>query len=583
MSLNSPQIYLRDPLYQDAMRHIHVGKWEDGLGKLTQLREKYPDSDDLEDLMVEMQMRAGMDDEEVMERHLRRRQRLKKLSIRLVILGVVVCLVFLGVRVYSNWIQLRWNLANRSVEEQVQQVELAMKFRQAQNLMLTGQGEMAESIFQQIAAINPAYPGLQDALQQSDAFVELNSKYDQALKLLEANNYLSALSLFEEIETEDPQFKDVSTQITDLKQRIFITDTQAQAERAFDKQDWDEAIAAYETIRITNPDFNPDLIELRLYESYLSAGLQVLDASTGRIEDLETAESYFRKALSLKPQDAGLQEERKQAREAFGKSLSSSYFKAAQQLIVEKANSLPSFQTAEEYLQRALEIRPNDLASQALLEQVGWFLQAQQEFERGYWDQAIAFLESLYIQDPYFADGAARQTLYEAYLGRGKEFMLNDKYELALKDFERAAELAEESALPTLQVKNAQANIADAMGALGRYEEAVLLYNTLMEGVQLNEANLENGSEVRARFDHARSFDVKGGYARAFEIYRDVIPLVLISDTTLVDYEVQPGDYLSSLANHFNTTIQAIEVANGMNASDLLHAGDVLVIPSVKS
>lgn len=582
MSLHSPQIYLRDPLYQDAMRHIHVGKWEDGLGKLTQLRVKYPDSEDLEDLLVEMHMRAGMDDEEIMERHLRRRKRLKKYSIRLVMVGVALCLVFLGVRLYSNWIQLRWNLANQSVEEQVQQVELAMKFRQAQNLMLTGQGEMAESLFQQIAAVNPAYPGLQDALQQSDAFVELNSKYNQALELLEANNYLSALSLFEEIESEDPQFKDVSTQITDLKQQIFITDSQAQAERAFDKQDWDEAIAAYETIRISNPDYNPDLIELRLYESYLSAGLQVLDARTGKIEDLEIAESYFRKALSLKPQDAGLQEERKQAREAFGKSLSSSYLKAAQQLITDKANSLPSFQTAEEYLQRALEIQPNDLASQALLEQVGWFLQAQGEFDRGYWDQTIAFLESLYIQDPYFADGAARQTLYEAYLGRGKEFMLNDKYELALKDFERAAELAQDSALPTLQVKNAQANIADAMGALGRYEEAVLLYNTLMEGVQLNEANLENGSEVRARFDHARSFDVKGGYARAFEIYRDVIPLVLISDTTLVDYEVQPGDYLSSLANHFNTTIQAIEVANGMRASDLLHAGDVLVIPSVK-
>lgn len=582
MSLHSPQIYLRDPLYQDAMRHIHVGKWEDGLGKLTQLRVKYPDSEDLEDLLVEMHMRAGMDDEEIMERHLRRRQRLKKYSIRLVMVGVALCLVFLGVRFYSNWIQLRWNLANQSVEEQVQQVELAMKFRQAQNLMLTGQGEMAESLFQQIAAVNPAYPGLQDALQQSDAFVELNSKYNQALQQLEANKYLSALSLFEEIESEDPQFKDVSTQITDLKQQIFITDSQAQAERAFDKQDWDEAIAAYETIRISNPDYNPDLIELRLYESYLSAGLQVLDARTGKIEDLEIAESYFRKALSLKPQDAGLQEERKQAREAFGKSLSSSYLKAAQQLITDKANSLPSFQTAEEYLQRALEIQPNDLASQALLEQVGWFLQAQGEFDRGYWDQTIAFLESLYIQDPDFADGAARQTLYEAYLGRGKEFMLNDKYELALKDFERAAELAQDSALPTLQVKNAQANIADAMGALGRYEEAVLLYNTLMEGVQLNEANLENGSEVRARFDHARSFDVKGGYARAFEIYRDVIPLVLISDTTLVDYEVQPGDYLSSLANHFNTTIQAIEVANGMRASDLLHAGDVLMIPSVK-
>jgi tetratricopeptide (TPR) repeat protein len=159
--------------------------------------------------------------------------------------------------------------------------------------------------------------------------------------------------------------------------------------------------------------------------------------------------------------------------------------------------------------------------------------------------------------------------------------MFNDKYELALKDFQRAAELADESAIPTLQFKIAQANMADAMGALGKYEEAVLLYHTLLEGVQLNEANLKNGSDVRARFDHAQSFDVKGGFARAFEIYRQVIPLVLISDTALIDYKVKAGDYLTSLANQFGTTIQAIEVANDMSASDLLHAGDVLAIPSV--
>jgi tetratricopeptide (TPR) repeat protein len=263
----------------------------------------------------------------------------------------------------------------------------------------------------------------------------------------------------------------------------------------------------------------------------------------------------------------------------FGKSLSNSYLKAAQGLIDDKTNSLPALKSAEEYLQSALEIRPNDLATRALLEQVQWFLQAQQDFIQGFWDQVIVYLEQLYIQEPDFADGTARQTLYEAYLGRGKDFMFNDKYELALKDFQRAAELAEESAVPTLQVKSAQANVAEAMGALGKYEEAVLLYNTLMEGVQLNEANLENGSEVRARFDHARSFDVKGGYERAFEIYRDVVPLVLISDTTLVDYEVKAGDYLSSLATQFGTTIQAIEVANDMRSSDPLHAGDVLVIP----
>ncbi len=409
MSLNISTPYSNDPLFHDALRRIHIGDWEDGLGKLGQLTDSYPDSEDLKDLLGEMQLRARMDQDEVEEQQLFKRERLKKWSIRLAILVGVCGLIFLGLRIYSGWLQQRWDSANQVLEDEVQQVELAIKFRQAQNLLLTDQNGEAAALFQEIASTNPGYPGITQALQQSGSLAALEKKYNRAIELAGSNNYLSALTLFKEIEAENQYFKDVSVQIPDIERLIFLSDTLEKAEQAFEASNWEAAISAYESIRITDPDYTTELIEQRLYESYLNTGIDILNASKGNFEDLDSAESYFQKALSLKPQDTGLQEEREEAHDQYRRRLSGSYTNAAQVILRDQAGSIAALQTAEKYLQKALEIHPNDLATRAQIEQVQNLIQAQRDLAAGFWDQVIAGLEPVYVLEPDYADGIARQ------------------------------------------------------------------------------------------------------------------------------------------------------------------------------
>jgi tetratricopeptide (TPR) repeat protein len=570
---------MNDPLFNDAFRKIHVGDWEDGIGLLRQLTDSYPDSEDLKYLVSEMQLRARMDQDEAEERQQLKRERLKKWSIRLAILVVVFGLIFLGLRIYSGWIQTRWDSANQLLEEEVQQVELNIKFRQAQNLLLTDKNEEAAALFQEIASKDPGYPGINQAIQQSGALTALEKKYNQALELVSANNYLSALTLFREIEAENSYFKDVSVQIPDLERLIFLSDTLDKAEQAFETKDWEAAISAYEMMRITDPDYKSDLVENRLYESYLNTGIDILNASKGNFEDLENAESYFQKALSLRPQDSGLQTERDEARDQYRRRLSGSYINAAQVIIRDQAGSIAALQTAKKYLERALEIHPNDMATRSQIEQVQSLVQAQQDLAAGLWDRTIAELEPVYVLEPDFANGIARQTLYEAYLGRGDSLMGDDKFEDALKDFQRASILAEENADPGLRFSLAQAKVAESQGTLENYDEAVTLFSSILEEAQVNEANLKTSADIASKYKRAKAYAAKGRNELAFEVYREIVPVILVSNVPSFGYVVQSGDYLTSLANQFGTTIQAIALANNLPISDLLRVGDNLVIP----
>lgn len=53
--------------------------------------------------------------------------------------------------------------------------------------------------------------------------------------------------------------------------------------------------------------------------------------------------------------------------------------------------------------------------------------------------------------------------------------------------------------------------------------------------------------------------------------------------TTYSSYVVQPGDFLASIANRFNTTPGAILSANAIPDPNLLYVGQLLTIPNVKT
>ena len=62
------------------------------------------------------------------------------------------------------------------------------------------------------------------------------------------------------------------------------------------------------------------------------------------------------------------------------------------------------------------------------------------------YDTVIDGLEYVVGLDENYANGTARQTLYEAYIGRGQAEMAIGDYHFAIQDFQKAATLAQQIA-----------------------------------------------------------------------------------------------------------------------------------------
>jgi tetratricopeptide (TPR) repeat protein len=583
MTNNPAGPHWKDPLFQNAMQHVQTGKWQEGLDELSQLLKNYPDSEDLQTLHAEMQLRARMDADELVERRREKSRKLKTWTVRLLALVVIVGLGYWGIQTYSGWIQRQLSSTSQTLEGELQKVSLSIRMREGQNLLEAGRLDLAAQVFQEVASADPNYPGLAAALDQVNNLQGLEAKYVSAVKQVEENNLESAMSLFKEIAAVAPGYKDVASQIKQLESRISLEDMFANAEKSYQAEEWAKAATQYETIRITDPLYKTDLIDQRLYLSYVNAAVDLLNSQNDSMENLENAEAYFRKALTLRPQDAAVQAQRELSREKFTKSLAHSYVSAAQKALQDQADSLIALKVAQYYFQKALELRPNDpdIQNQEMMSHL--FIQAQAEFEQGNWDQVITLMEEIHQQDPNYAVGTARQTLFEAYLARGQAEMVTGEYELALADFQRAALLAKEVENALLQLYNAQIKIAEAQGVLGDYTAAVLLYQEVLENLNLSKDRLNGDPELSADLDLAAQYVRAKNDKAAFKVYRENASQALVIYGNLVNYVVQDGDYLPALANHFDTTISVILAANNLSSASHISAGDRLIIPKGKS
>lgn len=578
MSAETFEGYIHLPLFQSAMRHFQQGEWEVGLAELDQVVAEFPLDHQLRALRQEMKIRAQVDADEIEDLKESARQRRITWGVRLLALVVVLGLVWWGVRTYSAWLQGQWSSARQRLEKEVQMMELAVKYRDAQDLLQIGRLTEAKALFDEIAAKDPNYPGLADALEQTQKMLTLETKYEEALRQLNLGDLNKALELFEAIEAEEPFYKDVAVRITEIKGHFFLGDILAQAEKAYAAQDWDTAATRYETLRALNPLYQADMVEEHLFNSYMNAAVKVL-AENQTIEALDQAEEYFRKALALRPQDPVIRLEREQARQSFKDRLFRSYVDAAQSALAEKGDSLEALAAADAYYFKALELYPDNAEVQRLRNLAHLYITAQEDFAKGRWDEVITALEQVYAEDPDYASGTARQTLYEAYIARGDIAMISGNYESALNDFQRAAVLAEDSENARIRTYQAQIRIAEARGALLDYENAVLIYQSAIEQANLAGEELQKRPDLVDKLNLAASYAQGRNFRSAYRVYRDAARKILLIFPTTT-YVVQSGDYITMLARRYNTTVEAILQANNLNSVKKVTAGQELIIPT---
>ena len=162
------------------------------------------------------------------------------------------------------------------------------------------------------------------------------------------------------------------------------------------------------------------------------------------------------------------------------------------------------------------------------------------------------------------------------------ERLNKDKEEaVANQDFEKAAMLAASTTNSLSTLLEAQILIAEAQGMAGNYLEAILMYQTALVDSGLREIILSSDPPLAAELLTADTYASQGNYARAYQLYRTLLTRRITAYDTQTTVTVKGGDYLTSLARQFGTTVSAILEANDLTTDDTLDPDSVLIIPTL--
>jgi tetratricopeptide (TPR) repeat protein len=581
MSSNKSESYMSSPSFQEAMGHFGVGKWVEGFLKLGEVEKTFPMEPDLRSLRQEMEVRSRISEYEIEENKHKRLKNLGKYSLRLFLAVIIIAGAFFAISTYSGWIQGQIVRAQSGLSQNMEQAELAIEFRNAQHLIIAGKSDEALTVYGNIKAKNPDFPGLTEAIAEAQALKDVEVQYTQAMILLQVGDSAQALALLKDISQKMPNYRDVSLQIKSLQSETEMKSVLQQADQAYSEGRYDDAVANYESLRIMDPTYQTSQVEENLFQSYVKAAQALLDSPVPSLETLKKIDDYFSKALALRPMDRDALAARTQVRLIIEDSMINDYVGKAQAILASAPDSMEAQQSAEHYLSLALAVRPNDPNVLLQLQLAQAYIQAVNEFNSSNWDVVIEQLEYVIGQQAGYANGTALQTLYDAYIARGSDYVASGEYALALEDFQRSAVLAQQLPDAGALSFEAQTMIAEAQGLLNHFQEAVFIYQDSLNTIGLRERIVGLQNSLTDQLVYAEYTANVGDYQSAFYAYRNLVRnRVRAYDQTTV-ITVKNGEYITMLAHRYNTTVAAILSANQMTNQPRLKPNQQLIIPTL--
>ncbi|OGN93472.1 MAG: hypothetical protein A2Z71_04435 [Chloroflexi bacterium RBG_13_50_21] len=573
--------YMDSPTFHEAMGHFRVGRWEEGLLKLGKVEKDFPMATDLRGIRQEMEVRARISDYEVDENKHNRAQNFRKVTTRILLSLVILFGAFAAIITYSGWIQGQIARAQSSFSQNMQQAELTIELRNAQQLMIAGKPDEALTAYEAIKVKNPEFPGLTESITQAQALRDVEVQYTQAMNLLQVGDSAQALDLLQQISQKMPNYRDVSLQIKSLQTQTEMTSVLQQADMAYSEGRYEDAVSRYESLRIMDPTFQISSLEENLFQSYIKAAQALLLSAVPTTETLKKVDDYFSRALAIKPLDREALAARTQVRSVIEDGIINDYVNQAQSALASAPDSLEAQQLAEHFLSLALGVSPNDPSVLLQFQLAQTYVQAVNAFSSSKWDTVIEQLEFVIEQQAGYANGTALQTLYDAYIARGSDYVASGEYALALDDFQRSAVLAQNLDDSDPLSFEAQIMIGEAQGSLNHFQQAVGIYQDALNTIGLRERINGLQNTLTDTLSYADYLANAGDFQSAFYAYQKLIRnRVQAYDQTVV-VTVKNGDYISMLARRYNTTVAAILSANDMNNQPRLSPNTQLIIPTL--
>jgi len=517
MSVDS---FFQHPLYHLAAEHFQKGEWKSGLLEVERLMKFFPSEQALRALRNEFLFKERLDGAEVSDRAIEGRLQLRRTLQNVAIATAVIAAAFLAIGSYSSWVGQQLTAASERVQHEVQVALLVAKRTDAEALIEVGRLDEAEVVLGEIAQLDPGFAGLMALRSELASERELAGLYQQAMQQIEAADWLAARASLEQLAAQQPNYRDLEVQLSYIDRQTLVGNLLSEGQAAIAQGDWQRAVTTFETVRTLHPDHEPEYVEAQLFDSYVNAGRSVLVGQEDSLTALEQAEGYLRKALALRPQDAAIKREREFA---------------------------------------------------------GLFLKAQNDFDQGNWGQVIDALGLVVEADPIYAQGTARQTLYDAYVARGEEQLSRHLYQGALDDFGRAVAIAEQDDRAALRLYEGELKLAEAHGATGDFEAAVVHYRAAVEWGSLAARSADNAGLLSA-LQGAEAYAARGNFGVAYERYQRALRLASSNQATLT-HVVESGEYLTLLASRYGSTVRAIVQANAIENQNLIFPGQRLLIP----
>ncbi len=567
-----------EPAYIELIHCFQNAEWDKCNQLIDELLTTYPDDSSLreiqEDIQVKMIFRSS-EASNIIE--LKKHERKKiSFSVLVVIAGVVLGIIVV-LLLSSGFGNKGAPMIGTSGNQKITRLlELEEK---ARNFIRVGNTQLALESLQQISDIDPYYVPLIELESQVKQLQEMDSIYKEAVAKLENGEIIAALNLFKQIELKNPTYKDIKFQIQNIEQQIKVDELLIQADNAYKDMLWTNVISAYEEALGFKPELESPKLEEQLFTSYYETIKVILASDNPSIEDIDTAEEYYYKAVALVAQDKAFTQERRELQQFLVSLLNMKYRQIAKAFIESPNMTEESISKAVDYLRKAVNLAPGDVKINSELDKAQTYLLALQKYNRMEWDSAITNLEKLNRFQSTYANGMVQYMLYESYTARGKRF-LNAGYFLdARKDFEKAEISAWEIQDNKLQRFEAELNVGFVMGKMYDYHSAVQYFNLALDSIDINSSVTD--SDLIATVQNARIIANSLLDYSSFEAYQEAI-FELKNNFGTKEAAISKGCNLASISMIYGSTAQAIRELNGLPEFSVAKSEMEVNIPYIK-
>ncbi len=563
-----------DPSFQELLLNYQKANWNECDALLLPLLKRYPQDPDLQDFKNEYDLRIGFQrNQKQFEKDLGK-NRIKKgskvLVLSLISILVLTLLIGLGIWYGMNL------LAEQNQKARATQIDVLSS--QVEALLNSGQPEKAQELIDHMQSIDANNPTYIQLATKTNELMALNGVYDQAQEKFKAGEFSDALAMFQSIQAAIPNYRDVPLMIEKTQNNITVAQAAQDALKAYDESRWEDAITGFETVQLLAPERTDTAIKEKLLNSYLHRIIQMLENSNSSFDDISKAEAYYRRAIAMIPQSKIYQSERENLQKISSDLLTLKYTQTATQLVNDPNQTLGSVNQAANYLKKAANLNPKNAVLQSEVEKITQYQIGLQYYLAMEYEPAIQQLTNLLNTDDAYANGLAKQLLYEAHVGRGKYYFRVGLYLDARREFEAAENLVWDTD-NLMNLFMVEIDLAETLGKLQDYQNAASYYKYAVEAVNYSQRAVANPSFVSNLISAVQLY-ADGSYTDSFELFKSTLA---DKQALFTEQEVNlnNGTCLAFVAQKYHSTVEVILARNGLSSQTIATSDETYYIPTM--